>query len=86
MTAKMLAKLIPADYRKEILQTNIIMNAMAHSGDSSMLYLGTIWKNYVVPEEDLSCGICLERILKNFRELQPILIELEKESNLLESL
>ncbi|MVT11372.1 hypothetical protein [Chitinophaga tropicalis] len=88
MTVREIAGRIPAEYRKEILETNMISQATANSADVSMHYLLTIWKNYVEPNEivDMGCGLCKERILKNYRELQPILVELEKQSNLLNAL
>lgn len=85
MTIKDIALQIPAEYRKEILLTNMIAEAKATATDASMNYLGVIWKNYVAPE-DLTCGLCLERILKNYRELLPVFVELEKQSNLLDQL
>ncbi len=88
MTLRQIAARIPAEYRKEILQTNMISNATASNADASMSYLLTIWQNYVEPDEiiDIGCGLCKERILKNYRELQAILLDLEKESNLLNGL
>jgi hypothetical protein len=86
MTQRQIAQLIPAEYRKEILATNMISQAIASSGDSGMVYLSGIWKTYISPDENITCGLCLERILGNYRQLQPMLLELEKENNLLESL
>ncbi len=88
MTIKEIAKLIPANYRKEILETNMITHAQSTASDTGMYYLFTIWKNYVEPNADMKveCGFCLERILKNYNEMLPVLIELEKESNLLNGL
>lgn len=86
MTIKQIAELIPAEYRKEILLTNMIGRAIPVYSDSSMFYLGTIWKNYVSPDESLECGLCLERILTNYRQLEPLFIELEKQNNLLDAL
>jgi hypothetical protein len=84
MTIKALAKQIPPEYRKEILHTNMISGAVATASDASMSYLGIIWKNYIDPNENMDCGLCLQRILENYRQMQPSLIELEKESNLLD--
>lgn len=86
MTVQQIAAMIPAEYRKEILLTNMIGRAVPVYADSSMFYLGTIWKNFVAPEESLECGLCLERILNNYRQLEPLLIELEKQNSLLHSL
>lgn len=84
-TYRQLAEMIPAEYRKEILELNIISKAQAIAGNSSMYYLFTIWKNYVETSADLSldCNMCLSRILHNYAEIQPELIELEKQSKLL---
>lgn len=84
MTVRELAKQIPGEYRREILLTNMISRAIASTADASMSYLGTVWKNYIAPEEDLSCGLCLQRVLQNFRQMQPVLVELEKEVKLLD--
>lgn len=88
MTTKDIAKLIPKEYRKEILHTNLIARATANAADPGMFYLFTIWKNYVEPGTilDFGCGLCIERILRNYRELQPVLLEMEKQSNLLAEL
>jgi hypothetical protein len=85
MTAKQIAQLIPAEYRKEILDTNVIGSAQPVTGDPSMTYLGVIWKNYVAPDEKLDCALCLERILGNFKNLLPDIVALEKDRQLLES-
>jgi hypothetical protein len=85
MTLRQIAELIPAEYRREILETNMISKAIAIASDASMHYLGTIWKNYVA-EEDLTCGACLTRVLENYRQLQQVFIDMEKESKLLAGL
>lgn len=83
-----IAQRIPAEYRKEILETNIITKAQASAMDVSMVYLFIIWRNHVEPNNDLSleCGLCITRILDNFKQLLDTLVELEKESRLLNSL
>lgn len=85
MTLKELAKKIPESYRREILQLNMINNAVTVSSDSNMDYLFTIWKNFIEPDGSLSkdCGLCLERIRNNYVQMQPIFIELEREAQLL---
>ncbi|MFB6453724.1 hypothetical protein ACE38W_00510 [Chitinophaga sp. Hz27] len=85
MTLQEIAGKIPAEYRKELLEMNIIANAVANSSNTSMLYLFNIWSIHIEPGLQLSCGICLERILKNFKELLPILVTMEKASNLLKT-
>lgn len=85
MTSKDFAKLIPAEYRKEILdpELNIIANAAATSSDSNMRYLTVIWKNYIEPGFQEGCGMCYQRVLDNFRALQNDLIELELQAKLM---
>lgn len=85
MNLNQIASLIPQEYRTEILQTNMVANAVAVSTDANMYYLATIWRNYVSPE-DITCSLCLERILKNYKQLLPTLIEMEKQKNLLNSI
>lgn len=86
MSALEIAAKIPAEYRKEILFTNMIQLAQANRADPSMYYLFTIWSNYVEPGLDMGCGVCLERVLHNLRELQPILISMEKNTNMLNAI
>jgi hypothetical protein len=80
-----LAKLIPDEYRREILQLNMITNAKGSASDPNMHYLATIWKNYIEPGFSPDCGLCYGRVLENMKHLQPVLIELEQESKLLKS-
>jgi hypothetical protein len=85
MTLTDIAKLIPAKYRSEIVMTNMIQNAQATPGNPSLAYLFTIWKEYVEPSQELAmeCAACVDRVLKNYRSLLPVFIELEKEARLL---
>lgn len=85
MSLEQYAKLIPAAYRKTIISQNLIFGALAYEGDAKMIYLFTVWKEYIEPGIELGCGKCLERVLKNFREMQPFLVKLESDSNLLNS-
>ena len=85
MTVREIAQMIPQEYRKEIIETGLIHSAIPTITNPSMNYLGIIWKNYVSPEEDLHCGLCLQRIIENYRQMEPILIQLEKERKLLNS-
>ena len=84
MTLRQIAEQIPGEYRKEILEMDMISKAIATNSDANMSYLGVIWKKYVAPDEDLGCGMCVSRILGNYRQLQPLLITMEKESKLLD--
>lgn len=80
------AKLIPAEYRKEILDTNMISTAASNRGNVEMQYLATVWKTNIEPDFKETCGICLTDLLRKLVAIQPYLIELEKESRLLDSL
>lgn len=85
MTAKQIAQMIPAEYRKEILETKMVESAIPSDADPSMAYLAAIWKGYIAPAEDITCPLCLQRILKNYRELYPLLVDIEKSERLLHS-
>lgn len=80
-----IAELIPAEYRREILELNIIASAVARAGDQSMFYLITIWKNYVEEDFEPDCNLCMSRVLTNFKNLKDTLVAMEKESQLLKS-
>lgn len=86
MSAKLIAARIPANYRKEILELEIIQNAAPIATDGGMQYLATIWQTYIAPQETINCPLCYERVLKNFKELLPILADMEKEAKLLEGI
>ena len=83
MTVRQIAKLIPANYRKEILDMKMIENAQAVQTNDDMHYLFTLWSNYIEPGFQMDCGLCLQRILGNLKQMLPILISLEKEAQLL---
>lgn len=78
-----IAELIPAEYRKEILDLNMIDSAVANQADASMVYLATIWKTYIEPDFSPDCNLCMGRVLTNFKQIKQILIQLEKQNNLL---
>jgi hypothetical protein len=78
-----IAALIPAEYRKEILELNMIDRAIGNSGDATMTYLATIWQSYVETDFSPDCNLCYGRVLTNFKKLKPFLIQMEKDSNLL---
>lgn len=86
MSTRNIASLIPANYRKEILDLNVIETAQPIATDGGMQYLATIWQNYIAPTEVINCPLCYQRVLKNFKELLPVIADLEKESKLLGSL
>ena len=86
MTTKQLAEKIPAEFRKEILGANMIIEAQANKHNTTMQYLATIWKDYIEPDFKMGCNLCMDRCLKGFRALQEHLIQLEKNSRLLNEL
>lgn len=85
MSLRRIAELIPAEYRKEILETNMIDEAMAIAGDEPMHYLAIIWKDYIEPEFSPDCNLCYSRVLKNLRQMKHILIEMERQYQLLKT-
>lgn len=84
MTSRQLAEKIPAEFRKEILGANMIVEAQANKQNPTMQYLATIWKDYIEPDFKIGCNLCMDRCLKGFRALQEPLIQLEKNSRLLD--
>lgn len=80
-----IARLIPKEYRDEILETNMIANAVGIPSDTNMHYLHTIWKNYVDSGIG-SCGVCYQEVLRQFREIQENMIELKKQESMLADL
>lgn len=81
-----LAAKIPEEYRKEIVELQIIDKAQAVASNESMIYLATIWKNYIDASLDPKCGLCYERVLKNFRKMKPAFIALDKGDKMLDKL
>lgn len=83
MRLQKMAELIPAEYRKEMLELEMIDRAIPNNTDTAMHYLGIIWKNYIEPGFDPTCNYCYARVLKNLKQLKPALVELETSSRLL---
>lgn len=81
-----IAAAIPAEYRKEILETNMIADSIAQRGNPQIEYLANVWKVYVEAAFNPTCNRCLETLKRNFVIMQPILIKLEQESKLLNDL
>lgn len=86
MSIKLLAAKIPAKFRREILEMNIINTAIAVPYDPSMQYLLEVYKEYINPNEDAQCGRCLTRVLSHWKDMCPYLLELERSQKLLDSL
>lgn len=83
MSVERIAALIPAEYRKEILELNMIDTAIAQHTDTTMHYLAVVWKNYIEHDFKAECNFCLARVLKNMNAMKPILIKMELDSKLL---
>lgn len=79
------ARLIPDEYRKEIIELDLVNKAKAQTTDGTMNYLGVIWKNYIDPGYELTCNSCCDKVLKAFRLMLPIFINIEKENRLLKA-
>lgn len=82
MMLRQIAELIPAEYRREILLTNMI-NTAQPSNNFEMNYLITVWRNYYEPTLNVNCGLCYVRVLGEWKKLHATLIEMEKENQLL---
>lgn len=90
-----IAKLIPAQFRETILLDNYIWKAIAKEEDPDMIRLFIFYKNYIEPNNEQyqyrdgrivnACKLCLTNILDKFKLLEPYLIQLERESKLIEA-
>lgn len=84
---RQIAEKIPASYRSEMLNMNIIAQANVTRGNEPMEYLYTIWREFVEPTiSETPCNLCNNRVLENYRKLLPLFIEMEKENTLLKLL
>lgn len=90
MSYKFYAKKIPAAVRRERILTTAdpIQVAVAVPGNPAMQMLFEIWFTFIEPngEKKYNCPVCLQNVLNNFREMKGELIQLEKESKMLEAL
>jgi hypothetical protein len=86
MNLRQIAEQIPAEYRREILLTNMIGKAQANGADPMMTYLATIWKNYFEPDLQLTCSQCYVRVLQNWKGIEWELVKLEREARLLNTI
>lgn len=84
MNIQQLAAKIPAEYRKEILELNLIDGAKPNASDKSMNYLVQIWKAYVDPYFDTGCPMCYSKLLKNFQTIKGELVKAEKNDKMLD--
>lgn len=86
-TFEEMALKIPRRYRDKILEENVIYRAIQDSQDKYMILLFTIWREYMEPglrEVDITCGICIGRVLDSYRALQSTFVELAKAEKLLD--
>lgn len=86
MSLEAIVSLIPASYRKEILELNLIDTAIARADNGDMNYLATIWQQYVEKDFDPSCNLCYSRVLQNFKNLKLVMIQMEKNDKMLSEL
>lgn len=80
----MIAELFPAEERADILNLDLINKAVVSHSSLEMQHLMILWEQYVEPGVKVTCGMCFERILNNFRQIQHQLIKLEHDSKLLD--
>lgn len=85
MTIKIFAKTIPNDIRKQLVsEPDPIATAIAVADNIEMKFLLKIWHDYIEPNKPIStCSICMQNILLNFKQMKPVLMEIEKEYQLL---
>lgn len=83
MKIEQMASLIPAEYRKEILDLNMIDTAVPNNTDNTMFYLCVVFKDYIETDFDPACPRCYSRVINFFKRIKPALEELEKQSRLL---
>jgi hypothetical protein len=91
MTIRQIAAQLPPKFRKHLVDENIIYKAVAQPYDTHMKVLVVYYENYIFREGEKidmtnPCMLCLGHVLEQFRILEPALIELEREANLLNEL
>ena len=90
MTPRSIAQRIPDRVRSERLLTepDPILTAIASASNPAMQLLFAVWFEFVEPHgvKNLNCGLCLARVLESFKVMRPVLLELERESKILEQL
>lgn len=82
-STRRLAALILPEYRKEILELEMIGRAQAVTSDPVMDQLINVWQKFVEHDFRADCDQCCSRVLKEFKKMYPFLVELEQESRLL---
>lgn len=90
MNIRQYAERIPDEVRSKRLMvpSEPIKKAVAYSENPQMQLLFLIWKEFIenMNDLDIGCPQCLKRILDNFQQMEPALIELEKQYQLLLSI
>lgn len=77
----MVVDLIPVDVAEDILSKDMINKSNLYNMD----FLTAVWQEYIEPGLDVHCGLCKERILNNWKAIQPQLLVKVKQSKLLDN-
>jgi len=79
-----MAQRIPSLLRKEILEQNLIYKSAPISSDKHMQLLYTIYCTYIDPggQHAPDCHYCLQEALNGFKELLPVMLDLQKAEEL----
>lgn len=87
MTMPQIATAIPHEYRQKIL-LEWIPAAKPYMSNNAFKALWEAYYNWVDPNgvKKDNCPKCLENVLKNWKSMQPYLVEAEKEYNALEKI
>lgn len=80
-----IARLIPAEERRILLERDMIAKSRAIYQDYAMRYLLMLWQAYVEPHLDMSCNLCISRVRNNWVGMQQVLIDMELESKELDA-
>lgn len=75
---------IPVSDRKTILEGDYISKAIP--GSMEMDFLMQVWKKNIEPDLQVTCNLCYDRVLKNWKSILPALIVLEKNYRILNEL
>jgi hypothetical protein len=79
---------IPVDIIKEIVDKDVIANAVPIAGNAYMKFLFVVWYNYIEPNGsgEEGCLYCLQHVKSNFQQLRDAIVERYREQQKLESL
>lgn len=84
MNYQLVIKEFPIDILTDIVDNNRINKAVGIDGNVDMNYLMTAWKVYIEPDLKVNCGLCYERVLNYWKTLQGLIIDIVKNSKLLD--